>query len=110
MTRHAIYGSFRCATQPGRTGHRCARPSALPSLALVTDVHAILAKRLRALRKEQKLTQRKLAEETRIPYESYTAYERGEQRAPFWRVATLAQFFDVSMSYLAGMTDDRRPR
>ena len=101
-----------CAARPNPgeretvAGDRLFRQASFVSRVIDT----FLAERLGILRKERKLTQRQVAEETRIPYESYTAYERGEQRAPFWRVATLAQFFDVSMSYLAGMTDDRGPR
>ena len=70
----------------------------------------ILAKRLRSLRAERELTQRQVASATQIPYHTYTGYERGEQRVPFYRVVALAEFLEVSVDYFAGLTNERKRR
>ena len=69
----------------------------------------ILGQRLRELRTTRELTQREMADLADMPYETYCGYERAEARAPFSRIRDLAVALDVSMDYLAGLTDDPAP-
>ena len=66
-----------------------------------------LSERIHALRKEKKLTQDEAAKKCEISIMSYCRYERGEREpsaSVLWR---MADFFDVSVDYLIGRTDER---
>lgn len=67
----------------------------------------ILAKRMRELRTERKLSQEVVAKTLGIVWISYQRYEANERdpRAPF--IADFARYFGVSTDYLLGLTDQR---
>lgn len=67
----------------------------------------ILAKRMRELRKERKISQEALAKELGVAWLSYQRYEGDERdpRAPF--IVDFAKYFGVSTDYLLGLTDKR---
>ena len=60
--------------------------------------------RLRDLREDADLTQRQAAELIGTSMNHYRKYERGETDIPFEKAVILAQFYDVSLDYLAGLT------
>lgn len=64
--------------------------------------------RLKELRKEKKLTQKELAEETDIPYRTLQRWENGETDIKSDKARHLAKYFDVSAGYLLGFSDDRK--
>ena len=66
------------------------------------------ADRLSELRKARALTQKQVARETGIPLRTYVAYEQGERRARLTAAVELARFFEVSLDYLAGLTETQR--
>ena len=61
--------------------------------------------RLKELRKEKKLTQKELAEETDIPYRTLQRWENGETDIKSDKANELAKLFNVSVSYLLGYSD-----
>mgnify|MGYP003480681524 CR=1 FL=1 len=61
--------------------------------------------RLRDLREDADLTQRQAAELIGTSMNHYGKYERGETDIPFEKAVILAQFYDVSLDYLAGLTN-----
>lgn len=63
-------------------------------------------KRLRELRKERGWTQEKAARELDMVLRTYCRYETGEREAPFLFAVRIADFYGVSLDYLAGRTDD----
>lgn len=64
------------------------------------------ATRLRELRHSQNLTQAQLAEKVGICQITISRYENGDK--PLYAKAVfLARFFDVSIDYIMGITDDR---
>ena len=67
----------------------------------------ILAKRMRELRKERKISQEALAKELGVAWPSYQRYEGNERdpRAPF--LADFARYFGVSTDYLLGLSDQK---
>ena len=65
----------------------------------------ILAERLVVVRHKNEVTRKVVAKKTRIPYESLTGYELGDQRPPFSRIRLLAMYYGVSLDYLAGRTE-----
>lgn len=66
-------------------------------------------KRIRELREERHLTQRKMAELLRISLSSYSRYERGAVRIPLKVLCGIADIHNTSVDYLMGITDQRVP-
>lgn len=61
--------------------------------------------RLRDLREDKDLSQSEIAKILRISYQQYGKYERGEHMMGMDKYITLARFYNVSLDYLAGLTD-----
>lgn len=61
--------------------------------------------RLRDLREDADLTQDQLVKILGMHKTTYTNYEQGKREIPFALAIRLAQFYDVSLDYLAGLTD-----
>ena len=40
--------------------------------------------------------------------QTYSIWERGEREIPFHHVITLAKFYNVSLDYIAGLTNDKK--
>lgn len=64
--------------------------------------------RLRELRKGRGLKQTDLAELLEVVPRQYQRYERGEQDPSLETAIALADFYDVSLDYLVGRSDDPR--
>lgn len=62
--------------------------------------------RLRILREKNDLTQSKVAEYLKTTQSYYAQYERNQRQMPFDRVIELAILYEVSIDYIAGLTDD----
>lgn len=62
--------------------------------------------RLRDLREDKDLTQTKLAEKLYMHKTTYVRYETGERELPFNIAILLADFYDVSLDYLAGRSNN----
>lgn len=62
-------------------------------------------KRIRDLREDADLSQKKLAEILHMHKTTYTRYETGEREIPLNIAILLAQYHHVSLDYLAGLTD-----
>jgi len=67
----------------------------------------ILAERLYLLRKERKMTQEEVSRELGISLNSYRRYETNEREPTAPLLVKMARFFDVSLDYLVGLTDER---
>ena len=65
----------------------------------------MFAERLKSLRKEQNLTQQKIAEKLNISRGSYAQWEAQRTQPSSKSLETLVNFFDVSTDYLLGNTD-----
>lgn len=65
--------------------------------------------RLRDLREDRDLTQRELAEILHCSQRIYSNYERGDVDIPTEVLKNLAVFYDTSVDYLLGLTDERKP-
>ena len=61
--------------------------------------------RLRDMREDRDMTQAQIAELLGTAREQYNKYELGRQEIPFHHVITLAEFYNVTIDYLAGLTD-----
>ena len=68
----------------------------------------LLSQRLKLLRSEKGVTQRDIAELLGKTSRHYQAIESGEINVPGLTLIKLADYFDVSLDYLVGRSEDRR--
>ena len=62
-------------------------------------------RRVRDMREDADLSRRELAEKIGLPQTSYTRYETGQREMPLSVAIKLADFYKVSLDYLAGRSD-----
>lgn len=62
--------------------------------------------RLKELRKKKKISQLKLALDLNINQNSISRYENMEREADYATLIKFADYFDVSLDYLLGRSDD----
>lgn len=63
-------------------------------------------KRIRDLREDKDLTQTKLADMLGMSQTGYSKYETGENDIPTSILIKLSRFYNVSVDYLLGESDD----
>lgn len=61
--------------------------------------------RIRDLREDADKTQTDIAQYLGTTAQYYGKYEKGEREIPFLRAIQLAEYYDVSLDYLAGRTN-----
>ena len=66
----------------------------------------IISERMRALRESVKLSQMKLSKEFEISQSSLARYETDDATPPPELLLKYANYFDVSLDYIFGRTDD----
>lgn len=66
--------------------------------------------RIRQLREDADLTQAALGKAINVPQRTYAYYESGQRMIPPQVLCALADFYDVSVDYLLGRTDQRKAR
>ena len=66
--------------------------------------------RLKDLREDRNkvITQQEIAELLGTTQQTYSIWERGDREIPFHHVITLAKYYDVSIDYIAGLTNKKR--
>lgn len=64
--------------------------------------------RIRDLREDNDLTQKQLAEILHMHKTTYTRYESGEREIPLNIALLLAEFYCVSLDYIAGISNEKR--
>ncbi len=62
--------------------------------------------KLKELRKKRKISQLKLAMDLGMNQNSISRYENGEREADYKSLIAFADYFDVSIDYLLGRTDN----
>ncbi len=65
--------------------------------------------RIRDLRIDRGLTQADIGKLLHVSQNTYSQYEIGEIRYPLDAVITLAKYYNVSVDYLVGLTDETAP-
>ena len=65
--------------------------------------------RLRDLREDKDLSIRQLADLLHMQRTTYHNYETGKRELPFELAIALAKFYDVSVDYIAGLTNNSTP-
>ena len=64
-------------------------------------------KRIEDLRIDHDLTQQQVAEILHCKREVYRRYEKGLRELPLSYAITLAQYYEVSLDYLVGLSDKK---
>ena len=57
------------------------------------------------MREDSDLTQADISDLLGISQQHYSMYERGDRELPMHHFITLAKYYNVSLDYLAGLTD-----
>jgi len=65
--------------------------------------------RIRDLRIDADLTQEKVAQVLGVKQNTYSQYEIGVSRYPIEALVKLATFYNTSIDYLVGLTDEPKP-
>lgn len=65
--------------------------------------------RLKEIREDRDLLQKDIAEVLNIPQQNYSRYEIGAIAMPIEKYDKLANFYNTSVDYLIGRTDNRKP-
>ena len=61
--------------------------------------------RLKDLREDLDLKQEEVAKRLGMKQQQYSEYERGKREIPFYKVIDIAEFYNVSLDYIAGRTN-----
>ncbi len=64
--------------------------------------------RIRDIREDRDITQKQIAQYLMCDQSLYSKYERGEREIPLRLLIALAKYYDVSLDYLAGMSNDKK--
>lgn len=65
--------------------------------------------RLKEIREDKDLLQKDIAKILNIPQQNYSRYELGIVAMPIEKYAKLALFYNTSIDYLVGITNERKP-
>ena len=68
-------------------------------------MEVFFGKRLKELRLERGLTQKELAHALGLNAVTYLHYEKGQREPPLGVLAEIANYFEVSVDFLLGLTD-----
>lgn len=63
--------------------------------------------RIRELREEKKLSQTEMSKKMGVSQQTYSRYETHSSEIPLEKVVWLADFFEVSIDYLLGVSNNR---
>lgn len=66
-------------------------------------------RRLKDLREDHDLTQQMLVDLLHMHKTTYTNYEQGKREIPFELVIKLAKIYNVSIDFIAGLTNTPQP-
>lgn len=64
--------------------------------------------RIEDLRIDADKTQLEIAQILHCQREVYRRHEKGQREIPVWAAIKLARYYDVSLDYLLGISDNRR--
>ena len=65
--------------------------------------------RLVELRNNSYKTQQEIAEVLQCQREVYRRYEKDVHEIPAWALIKLAKFYNVSIDYIVGLTNEKKP-
>lgn len=69
----------------------------------------MIFQRIQDLRIDSDLSQKKIGEILHISQRSYSHYETGSRNIPIEMLIRLADYYDTTIDYLVGRTDNKEP-
>ncbi len=69
----------------------------------------MIFERLRSLREDKDILQRHIAEYLNVSQNTYSQYETGTISLSAETAILLANYYETSVDYLLGLTDEKRP-
>ena len=63
--------------------------------------------RIRELREEKKLSQTEMSQKMGVSQQTYSRYETHSSEIPLEKLVWLAEFFEVTVDYLLGVSSNR---
>ena len=63
-------------------------------------------KRIKDLREDHDMYQKDIAKLLGISQQYYSEYEKGKRTIPIQHLITLAKFYETSIDYIVGLTDE----
>lgn len=66
-------------------------------------------KRIRDLREDNDKYQKEIAQLLGISQQYYSEYEKGKRTIPIGHLITLAKYYNTSIDYIVGLSDERYP-
>lgn len=66
-------------------------------------------KRIKDLREDHDLKQKDIAQLLKITQQQYSLYEKGIRTIPIEFLIILANYYNVSLDYITGLTDNPKP-
>lgn len=79
-----------------------------PVSIIVNEVMHMFFKRIGDLRQDNDMTQQQVADFLHCQREVYRRYEKGIREIPVSYVIKLADYYDVSVDYLLGLSDKKK--
>lgn len=70
---------------------------------------SVMYRRIRDLREDADLTQKKLGQALHCSQQAYANYELGQRDVPTAILMDLARFYGTSTDYILGLTDEQLP-
>lgn len=65
--------------------------------------------RIRDLREDRDLTQTDIAKVLNISQQQYQLYESGDREIKLHQFIELAEYYNVTLDYIAGLTNSKKP-
>ncbi len=78
-------------------------------LIIIKPAFSEVDMRLKDIREDKDVTQSQLAEFLHIKQNTYSQYENGHRSIPVDVLISLADYFDTSVDYLLGLTNEQTP-
>ena len=69
------------------------------------EVFLVQANRIKELREDRDKTQKEIASFLCVAQNTYCNYENGKREIPIELLVKLAEYYDVNLEYLLGLTD-----
>lgn len=79
-----------------------------PDSKIVNEVMNMFFKRIGDLRQDHDMTQQQVADLLHCQREVYRRYEKGIREIPVSYAIRLADYYDVSVDYMLGLTDNKK--
>ena len=64
--------------------------------------------RVKAMREDNDMKQKEIAEVLKITQQQYSLYESGKRQMPAEAIAKICKFYDVSADYILGLINEPR--